>query len=158
MLIVQIVLYCLLFVVLVKCAVRDNGIHCMYFYPKNYIDEAQKRGIINKEETMKKGKRFMFLFCILMLVSLVMIIACWNHVEDFKTAYIQSALFLVITNWFDGIVVDQLWVGHSKIWVVQGMEDVPYVKSCKNVIVKRTIASILYLVIALAVAEIVVLL
>ena len=27
-------------------------------------------------------------------------------------------------NWFDGIVVDELWVGHSKIWIVKGMEDV----------------------------------
>ena len=155
---VQIILYCLLFVVLVKYAVRENGIHCMYFYPKEYIDKAQERGIIDKAETMKKGKRFMIVFCVLMLVALIAIIAGWNHVTDFKTAYIQSALFLILTNWFDGIVVDRLWVGHSKIWIVQGMEDVSYVKPWKDVIVKRTIATVLYLIIAFLIAEIIVLL
>lgn len=53
-----------------------------------------------------------------------MIISLWNHVKDFKTAYIQSCFFLIVMNWFDGIVVDELWVGHSKIWIVKGMEDV----------------------------------
>ena len=78
--------------------------------------------------------------------------------EDFKTAYIQSALFLTIINWFDGLIVDRLWVGHSKIWIVQGMEDVSYVKPWKDVIVKRTIATVLYLIIAFLIAEIIVLL
>lgn len=27
-----------------------------------------------------------------------------------------------------GIVIDRLWVGHSKIWRIKGMEGVPYVK------------------------------
>ena len=54
---------------------------------------------------MKKGKRFMIPFCIVMLVVLVMIIAIWNHVTDFKTAYLQSyAFLLVVMNWFDDIV------------------------------------------------------
>ena len=44
-------------------------------------------------------------FCIVMLVVLVMIIAIWNHVTDFKTAYLQSyAFLLVVMNWFDDIV------------------------------------------------------
>ena len=71
---------------------------------------------------MKKEKRFMIPFCIVMLVVLVMIIAIWNHVTDFKTAYFQSYAFLVVMNWFDGIVLDRLWVGHGKIWRIEGME------------------------------------
>ena len=55
---------------------------------------------------------------------MIMIISLWNHVKDFKTAYIQSCFFLIVMNWFDGIVVDELLVGHSKIWIVKGMEDV----------------------------------
>ena len=60
-------------------------------------------------------------------------------------------------NWFDGIVIDRLWVGHSRLWVIAGMEGVPYVKPWKTVLVKRGLASMLYLVIALAVAGIAVL-
>jgi len=157
MLLLQNILYCLLFILLVKCAVRNNGLNCLYFYPKEYIEEAHKRGIADKDATMKKGKRFMIPFCIVIFVVLVMIIAIWNHVTDFKTAYIQAYLFLVVMNWFDGIVLDRVWVGHSKIWMIEGMEDVPYIKPWKLVITRRSLAMVLYLIIALVVAGIVVL-
>lgn len=64
----QLILYCLLFFVLVKCAVRNNGLNCLYFYPKEYINEAHKRKIADRDATMKKGKRFMILFCIVIFV------------------------------------------------------------------------------------------
>lgn len=153
----QLALYCLLFAALVKCAVRENGIHCVYFYPKEYIDEAHKRGLIDKDATMKQGKRFMSLFCVVMLVALVLIVSLWNRVADFKTAYLQCYLFLLVMNWFDGIVIDRIWVGHSKIWHIKGMEGIPYVKPWKTVLTKRGAATVAYLVIALAVAGIVVL-
>ena len=73
---------------------------------------------------------------------------------DFRTAYFQAALFLVAANWFDGIVIDRLWVGHSKIWAVPGMEGVPYVKPWKTVLIKRTAATALYLILALGIAGI----
>ena len=153
----QLVLYCLMFIVPVKCAVRDNGLNCLYFYPKEYIDEAARRGIADKDATMQKGKRFMIPFCIFLLAALILIISLWNHVTDFKTAYFQAVLFLVVMNWFDGIILDLVWVAHSKIWVIKGMEGVPYVKPLKTVLVKRSLGTVLYLIIALAVAGIVVL-
>lgn len=157
MLFLQIVLYCLLYLLLVKCAVRDSGRNCLYFYPKEYIAEAQRRGIADKDEVMKKGKRFMIPFCVIIFAVLVVIVAVWNRVTDFKTAFIQSYIFLVAMNWFDGIVIDRLWVGHSKIWAVEGMEGIAYVKPWKTVLVKRGAATVLYLIVALALAGIVVL-
>ena len=100
-------MYCtvFLFILLVKCAVRDNGINCLYFYPKEYIEEAHKRGIADRDAVMKKGKRFMIPFCIIIFTALALIIAVWNQVTDFKTAYLQAYLFLVVMNWFEGIVL-----------------------------------------------------
>ena len=157
MLVLQIILYCLLYIFLVKCAVKNNGLNCLYFYPEAYIDEAQKRGIADKDSTMKKGKRFMIPFCIVIFTVLVLVISIWNGVADFKPAFIQAYLFLVVMNWFDGIVIDRLWVGHSKIWNIEGMEGIPYVKSWKTVMIKRGAATVLYLLIALVIAGIVVL-
>lgn len=100
----------------------------------------------------------MLIFCVVMFAVLIVIISVWNGVTDFRTAYIQSCVFLVVTNWFDGIVVDRLWVGRGKLWGIKGMEGVPYVKTWKLVLTKRAIATVLYLIIALAAAGIVVLL
>ena len=158
LIVLQLVLYCVLFLVPIKCALKNNGINCLYFYPKEYVEEAQRRGIIaDKDAVMQKGKRFMVPFCIAIFAVLIIIIAVWNGVKDFKTAYIQSYLFLVVMNWFDGIVLDRLWVGHSKVWIIKGMEGVTYIKSWKNVLVKRSLAMVLYLVVALVSAGIVVL-
>lgn len=44
MLALQITLYCLLFLLLVKLAVRDSGIHCLYFYPKPYLRRPSTGG------------------------------------------------------------------------------------------------------------------
>ena len=157
MLLLQIILFCLLYISMVKYAAGNSGLNCLYFYPEEYIEEAQKRGIADKEDTMKKGKRFMVPFCVIILIALILIISVWNHVTDFKTAYIQAVMFLVIVNWFDGIVIDQLWVGHSKLWVIEGMEDVPYTKPWWYMIKRRILASIMYLAVAVIVAAIVVL-
>jgi len=92
-----------------------------------------------------------------MLIALILIIAVWNNVTDFKTAYIQTVLFLVVMNWFDGIVIDRIWVGSSKIWKIEGMEGVPYVKSWKTIFTRRGLGTILYFIIALAVAGLIVL-
>lgn len=156
-LLLQNILYCLLFILPVKCAVRNNGMNCLYFYPKEYIEEADRRGLADKDAVMKRGKRFMISFCIFIFVVLILIIALWNHVTDFKTAYLQAYLFLVVMNWFDGIVLDRIWVAHSKVWVIEGMDGVPYIKPWKSVLIKRGAATIMYLVIALVVAGIVVL-
>lgn len=156
-LLLQNILYCLLFILPVKCAVRNNGMNCLYFYPKEYIEEADRRGLADKDAVMKRGKRFMIPFCIFIFVVLILIIALWNHVTDSKTAYLQAYLFLVVMNWFDGIVLDRIWVAHSKVWVIEGMDGVPYIKPWKSVLIKRGAATIMYLVIALVVAGIVVL-
>lgn len=156
-LLLQNILYCLLFILPVKCAVRNNGMNCLYFYPKEYIEEADRRGLADKDAVMKRGKRFMIPFCIFIFVVLILIIALWNHVTDFKTAYLQAYLFLVVMNWFDGIVLDRIWVAHGKVWVIEGMDGVPYIKPWKSVLTKRGAATIMYLVIALVVAGIVVL-
>lgn len=159
LILLQLALFCFLFIFMVKCAARDSGINCLYFYPKEYIAEALKRGVITDEGTlMKKRKQFMIPFCIILLIVLILMISVWNRVTDFKTAYLQSLLFLIVMNWFDGIVIDELWVGHGKIWVIKGMEGVSYLKPWKEMLIKRGIGTLLYFIIALVPAGIVVLL
>ena len=141
MIVLQLVLYCLLYFLLVKAAAGNDGLRCL----------------TEHGDVMRRGKRFMIPFCLVMLAALAAILTFWNRAADFKTALWQTALFLVVMNWFDGIVIDRLWVGHGKIWVIEGMEGVPYLKPWKEVLIKRGLGTVLYLVIALGVAGLVVL-
>ena len=54
--VLQNILYCGLYILLVKCAAKNSGLNCLYFYPDEYIEEAHKRKIADKEATMKKRK------------------------------------------------------------------------------------------------------
>ena len=157
LLLLQIILCCLLYLALVKCAVRDSGRNCLYFYPDAYLDEAQKRGIGDGAGGRGGGGRGGAFFGRVSFVVLIAVVAGWNVVKDFHTACFEANLFHVVMNWFDGFVIDVLWVGHSKIWRIEGMEGVPYVKPWRAVVIKRSEAMMLYLLVAAAIGGIVVL-
>lgn len=157
LLLLQIILCCLLYLALVKCAVRDSGRNCLYFYPDAYLDERSGAASPTRLRSCARASCFMTFFCLVIFVVLIAVIAEWNGVKDFKTASFETYLFLMVVNWFDGFVIDLLWVGHSKIWRIEGMEGVPYVKLWRTVYTKRSAATALYLLVAAAVGGIVVL-
>lgn len=98
----------------------------------------------------------MIAFMVVLLVAILLIIGLWNRVNDLGTAYWQALIFLEVSNWFDGIVIDRLWVGHSKFWIIEGTEDIPFVKSWKEILIKRTIASLVWFAGAAVVALLVI--
>ena len=157
MIILQLILYCLFYMGLVKFYVGNNAVNGLYFYPKPVQERAIALGLTDAEAMAKKRKQFLLGFSIAILVALVLIIGGWNGVRDFKTAYLQALLFLEVVNWFDGIVIDRLWVGHSKFWVIPGTEDNPFVKPWKTVLTKRGLGMLAWAVIAVVVAGLVIL-
>ena len=143
-LILQLILYCALFTLMVKYAVRGGAIDGLYFYPKSVQDRAIKIGLTDRDTMNRKRKRFMTLFYVVMLAALVLIIAFWNRVRDFQTAYLQALLFLEVMNVYDGIVIDKLWVGYSKFWLLPGCEDLPYIQTWAQVLKKRSVLALIW--------------
>ena len=158
MIIIQLILYCLLFTLMVKYAVRGGAVDGLYFYPKPVQDRAIELGLTTRETMDRRRTIFMTEFYIVMLAALVLIIGAWNRVSDYRTAYLLALLFLEVMNWYDGVVIDRLWVGHSKFWLLPGCEDIPYVQTWRQVLKKRTILTLIWIVGAAIVAGIVVLL
>ena len=157
MIAIQLILYCILFTGMVRYAVRGGAINGLYFYPKAVQEKAFEIGLITPEKMKKKRRIFMTEFYIVMLVALVLIIGLWNHVTDFKTAYLQALLFLEVMNIYDGVVIDKIWVGYSKFWQLPGCEGIPYVQTWLQVLKKRAFLALVWLVGAAIVAGIVVL-
>ena len=61
-------------------------------------------------------------------------------------------------NIYDGVVIDKLWVGHSKFWILNGTEDIPFVQTWAQVLKKRSFLAAIWVIGAAIVAGIVVLL
>lgn len=158
MIVLQLVIYCLIFTLMVRFAVRGGAIDGLYFYPKDIRDRAIDLGLTTKESINRKRKIFMTEFYVIMLVTLVLIIGLWNRISDFKTAYLYALIFLEVMNWYDGIFIDELWVRYSKFWVLPGCEDMPYVQTIGQMLKKRIFLSLIWVAGATIVAGLVVVL
>ncbi len=100
---------------------------------------------------------YCFLFtAMVVFTALVLIVALWNGVTDFWMAYLQALLFLEVMNWYDGIVIDKIWVGYSKFWILPGCEDLPYIQTWSQMLKKRLFLSIVWVVGSFIVAGIVI--
>ena len=157
MIVLQLILYCLLFTAMVKIAVIGGAVNGLYFYPKAVQDRAIELGISDRATIDRSFKRFMTAFYIVMLAALVLIVGVWNKVSNFGAAYLQALLFLEVMNVYDGVVIDKLWVGHSKFWVIPGLEDMPYVQTWRQVLKKRSMLALIWVAGAAIVGGIVVL-
>lgn len=146
MLILQLCLYCALFTAIVALAVRGGAVNGLFFYPKPVQERAYAIELADRAVITKRKKWFMALFYLVMLGALLLIIGGWNGVREFKAAYVQALLFLEVMNWFDGVVIDRLWVGHSKFWVLPGTEDLPFVQTWGQVLKKRGILTLIWAV------------
>ena len=158
MIILQLVLFCALFTLMVKIAVGNNALNGLYFYPKPVQEKAYELGLTDRETVAKKRKLFMTAFFAVMAAALISIIRVWNGIQSFWTAYLHALIFLEVMNWYDGIVIDRLWVGHSRFWVIPGTEEIPFVQTWPQVLKKRGILTLIWIAGAALIAGIVVLL
>lgn len=157
MIVLQLVLFCLLFTLMVRLSAIGGGINALYFYPKPVQEKAFSLGLADEKTVKKKRLLFMIPFLLILLCTLLLIIGLWNGIRDFWTAYWQSLLFLEVMNWYDGIVIDKLWVGHSKLWLIPECADVPYVQTWKQILIKRGTLTVIWIVLAFTVAGLIVL-
>jgi len=144
--IIQIAIFCLLFIIMVRIGVGNSALNGLYFYPKAVRERVYELGLTDRQTVKKKKIIFMAAFYIVMLTAILLIIGLWNGVRDFWTGYIQALVMLEVMNWFDGIVIDKIWAAKSKFWVIAGTEDIPFVQTWKQVLKKRIILSLIWIV------------
>jgi hypothetical protein len=154
MLCIQVLIYLLCFTAAIVAVVAKGPVGGLFFYPEPVQKRALELGLTN-EVTVRKRKKWFFTALVIGLAALpVLFIGLWNRVTELRPAYVQALVLLVIMNWYDGIVIDRLWVGRSKFWVIPGCEDLPYTKSIKSVLIQRGIMTLVYLPVAAIIAEI----
>ena len=145
MIFIQLLLFCALFTLMVKWGVGDSPLNGLYFYPKPVQEKVYELGLTDRKTVSRKRKRFMTVFFLVMLTTLLLIIGLWNGIRSFWPAYLQALLFLEVMNWYDGIVIDRLWVGHCSFWIIPGTEDIPFVQTWPQVLRKRGILTLIWI-------------
>ena len=88
--IIQIAIFCLLFIIMVRIGVGNSALNGLYFYPKAVRERVYELGLTDRQTVKKKKIIFMAAFYIVMLTAILLIIGLWNGVRDFWTGYIQA--------------------------------------------------------------------
>ena len=81
MIIVQLILYCALFTLMVKLGVRNSALNGLFFYPKPVRAKVYALGLTDRQTVGRKRKRFMIAFFAVMGAALVLIIRVWNGIH-----------------------------------------------------------------------------
>ena len=157
-LVIELILYCFIFTVLVRFFAGKSPLDCLYFYPKEVQERVYELKLAGREEFSRKRKICLIVFTGIMTVLLVIIIRYVNGVRDFRTAYLQSLLFLEVMNWYDGIMIDRIWVGNDPFWLIEEVREIPYVQTWEQVLKKRGILSLIWLAGSLITAVVIVVL
>ena len=82
MIILQLILFCGLFILMVKLGVGNNALNALYFYPKPVQEWVYELGLTDRETVARKRKRFMIPFLLVLLCALLLIIGLWNKQPD----------------------------------------------------------------------------
>ena len=62
MIVLQLILFCALFTLMVKVGVGNNALNGLYFYPKPVQEKVYELGLTDRETVARKRKRFMIAF------------------------------------------------------------------------------------------------
>ena len=84
--VLQLILFCALFALMIKLSVRNNALNALYFYPKPVQERVYALGLTDRETVARKRKRFMSPFLAVMLCALLLIIRLWNGIRDVRPA------------------------------------------------------------------------
>lgn len=150
-LIFEIVIYYLVYILMIKVVKKNNPVNCLFFYPKPVKDKMYELGLADEKIVNKREKVFYTWFLAILILLLFVFIVVWNKRQDFKVAFMELYIILAISNWFDGIVIDKLWVS-QKSWIIPETIGIPHVKSWKTILVRRTLGMIVYIPIAAIIA------
>lgn len=150
--ILQICIYLICFTASIKLLVLNNPVRGIFFYPKQIQQRVFEMGLTTRAESNRRKVIFFTALCLGAFILPVIFIGCWSGISDFGTAFMHALIFLEVMNWYDGIVVDEIWVRFSKFWVIKGVEDISHVKGWKFVLAERLIMTVVYVPVAALIA------
>ncbi len=147
-LLVEAVVLCIVFFVLIFLFVFQDRRGGLQWYPKKVQEEAVRRGVITRARLDIQNKLSKMLMIVVSAAVILVSVFTINQVCIWGEAFTQIYFLCFVMNLFDGIVVDYLWVSRTKYWIIPELSDLEIPKSLGHLIKERIIMCIIYIPLA----------
>lgn len=143
-------------ILVLECAVFiRNGAHNLAkMYHKDVQDKCVEMGLITHEQIIKNMKLFRNIGILYLVPFLLISVYAVNGARGFASGFLQMFVILSIVNLVDRIFIDEIWVGHTKAWTIEGTEELkPYING-KDRVVKWLMGTVGYALVSAVLAGI----
>ena len=124
MIIIETVILLILFTAGVMLGSR-NPVDTVYDMPQPIIDRCLELGLIDetKRHDSRETKIKKLTAALLIAVVLALVMYFVNGAKTFLQAFLVSYIIWLVIDWYDCLVIDWIWVCHSKKIIIPGTED-----------------------------------
>ena len=120
---------CAMLFAICAIGIRNGAVNMVFLYENDVMQRVVENGLTTPEK-IKKGKAIFMLFGVFFLYLLYTPVCVYaiNGARGFLDGFLQMLGIIMLTSVFDRIVIDLIWVGHTKAWIIPGTEDLrPYI-------------------------------
>ena len=103
--------------------IRNSAVGMVHLYHKDVQDRCVELGFTTHERIKNRAAKIRL---ISMPVYIAYVVACVygiNGARGFTQGFLQLFVILSIMNLIDRFLIDEYWVGHTKMWIIPGTED-----------------------------------
>ena len=114
------------------CAVgiRNGAVGMVHLYEPKVQERCISLGLTTREK-INRNQLLFKIVCLPIYIAYVLIfVYTVNGARGFGEGFWQILLILLVLNLIDRLLIDDFWVGHTKMWTIPGTEDLkPYIPS-----------------------------
>ena len=147
------------FLLLIPCVVgiANGPVSLVCLYEKEVQDRVVEKGLITRERINRNANYFRLFGILPFFIFVLVAVYGINGAHGFRDGFWQISVILLMEGLFDRLFIDWYWVGKTKAWIIPGTEDIPFVQTWPQVIKKRSILTLVWIIGAVIVAGIVIL-
>ncbi len=113
-------IYCLI-------GIHGGAVNMVFLYHKDVQEKAIELGLITRKKITIRAVLFKVFGIITYIAYSIIFVYLVNGARGFLEGFLELLIILSICNLIDRIFIDELWVGHTKMWVIPGTEHLmPY--------------------------------
>lgn len=108
--------------------IRKGAVGMVHLYSAEVQARCVSLGLTTNERIRRNAMVMKLVFLPLYIAYVWLCVYAINGAQVFWGAFWQLLVILLVMNLIDRFLIDGLWVGHTKAWIIPGTEDLmPYI-------------------------------